>query len=357
MESAQSKKREFSGNIFIFHAFDIGEDIDLDKVHQSESTLIRPLHLSKYFKGYHTPISIDLPHPHDSGKFESCTLHHFGVVSLAYKIPFEATLEDLRNYLPDLDNEFLEQSVTDAASIFKKIKFAVKQPKFFHLRTSYVVIQVDQQAELQLKTLRNDYGAEIASILRFETEQLSEEQKNEILSHDLGYYRGDLIFIDSFAAFLYDDEYEDILDLFEFANIQLLELQYFDRMLDQQLNVVYQQDLRKLPLIAYLPFIGSLPKDPIARLSVLRVEISVITERLKRSIKIAGEDFVAEIYDNLVSKLELSQWKQAIDDKLEIIQDLNEIYQHKLDTRREELLTVLIIVLITVELLVAILKG
>ena len=42
---------------------------------------------------------------------------------------------------------------------------------------------------------------------------LSEYQKNEILETAIGYYRGDLIIIDTEAAFVYDDEYEDTLDL------------------------------------------------------------------------------------------------------------------------------------------------
>ena len=72
-------------------------------------------------------------------------------------------------------------------------------------------------------------GALLHRLLRFETESLSEYQKNEILESAIGYYRGDLIIIDTEAAFIYDDEYEEVLDLFEFANMQQLELQYFDR--------------------------------------------------------------------------------------------------------------------------------
>ena len=96
----------------------------------------------------------------------------------------------------------------------------------------------------------------LLSILRFETESLSEYQKNEILESAIGYYRGDLIIIDTEAAFIYDDEYEEILDLFEFANMQQLELQYFDRVLDQQLNVVYEREIKKLPFFHICPLLA-----------------------------------------------------------------------------------------------------
>lgn len=347
----------FSGNIFIFQAFDVGEDINLEQVRQSDAVLVRPLALSKYFKNYHTPLPIDLPHPHASSKFSRSNVHGFGVISLAYKIPFRDTLENVRKKLVTIDSEFQEQGVVDAGSIYKVIKPFVKQARFFHLRTSYVVIQVDPQPEnISVVNFKDMYAGVIASLLRFETENLSEYQKDEILNSALGYYREDLFIIDTQAAFVYDDEYEDILDLFEFANIQQLELQYFDRMLDQQLNVVYQREVRSLPLKVYMPFIGSLPKDLIGSLGILKVEISVIIERLESSIKIAGEEYISELYSVLVEKLDLKKWKESINTKLEIIKDINSVYQNKVDSIREDLLSVLIIVLIFIELVVGILS-
>lgn len=359
MNESDSKNQEriFSGNIFIFQAFDIGEDINLEKVRQSDTLLIRPLTLSKYFKNYHTPLPIDLPHPHASSKFISSNLHGFGVISLAYKIPFNDTLENVRKRLVGIDSEFQEQGVIDAGSIFKAIKKDVKQARFFHLRTSYVVIQVDPQPDnVSVVAFKDAYAGVLASLLRFETENLSEYQKDEILNSAIGYYREDLFIIDTQAAFVYDDEYEEILDLFEFANIQQLELQYFDRMLDQQLNVVYQREVRTLPLKAYMPFIGSLPRDLIGSLGILKVEISVIIERLESSIKIAGEEYISELYGLLVDKLDLKNWKESIDTKLEIIKDINSFYQSKVDSIREDFLSVLIIVLIFIELIVGILS-
>jgi len=344
----------FTGNIFIFQAFDIGDDINLEKIRQFSPILIRSRNLSKYFKNYHTPLSIDLPHPYNSSKFESASLHSFGVISLVYKIPFKDTLESIRKELTVLDAEFQEQSVSDAGSVFRSIKNYVKQARFFHLRTTYVVIQVDTQDQMDTVELKEHFGVIITDMLRFETETLSEHQKNEILSSAIGYYRGDLFIIDTQAAFVYDEDYQEVLDLFEFANIQQLELQYFDRMLDKQLTKVYQQQVGQLPFKVYLPFIGT-TKDPLEALNVLKVEISVITERLKSSIKLAGEEYISELYSLLVDKLDINNWKAAIDDKLSIIKEINSVRQNKIDARREDLLSVLIIVLIFIELIVGIL--
>ncbi len=354
-ENKKEKNHTFSGNIFIFHAFDVGDDINLDQVKERQLLMRRPLILSKYFKNYHTPLAVDLPHPHTSSRCTSAKLHNFGVVSLTYKIPFTASLEDLRTQINSMGDEFREQSIIDAGSLFKQIKPVIKQPKFFHLRQSYVLIQVDPEPTIDVSTLKKRFGSIIAPILRFETESLSEYQRNEILESAIGYYRGNLIIVDTEAAFIYDDEYEEILDLFEFANMQQLELQYFDRILDQQLNVVYEREAIRLPLSSYIPFFGAITNDPVSDLGKLKVDISVITERLENSIKLAGEAYYSELYALLVEKLDIVNWKESINRKLDIIFDVRTVYENKVNSLRDNLLSVLIIFLIFIEMVVGIL--
>ena len=127
-------------------------------------------------------------------------------------------------------------------------------------------------------------------------------------------------------------------------------------MLDQQLNVVYQREVRALPFKAYMPFIGSMSKDLVGSLNNLKVDISVIIERLESSIKLAGEEYISELYALLVDRLDIDNWKASVDDKLKIIQDINSVYQAKIDTIREDSLSVLIILLIFIELVVGILN-
>lgn len=344
----------FEGNIYIFYAFDVGDEINLASVEKMDPIFTRPINIAKYFKNYHLPLSIELPHPQSSGKCISVNLHTFGVISLIYKVPFEDTMENLKNELTEIDQEYQEQSVEDAHAVFKVIKKHVKQPNFFNLRTSYVVVQVDQQPHvMDVAQLKEKFGGVIASLLRFEKETLSEYQKNDILEGAHGYYRGDLSIIDTEAAFIYDQEYEELLPLFEFVNIQQLQLQYFDRLLDKQLYSAYQQEVRTTPLKTYLPIIGTAMKDPVSQLAMLKVDISTIIERLESSIKLAGETYISEAYQMLNQKLELDSWRASINSKLGIIEDIHMIYRHKTDAVREDILTVLIIVLITIEVVVA----
>ena len=75
-----------------------------------------------------------------------------------------------------------------------------------------------------------------------------------------------------------------------------LELQYFDRMLDQQLNVVYQREVRALPFKGIYAFYWFIAQRSIGSLNILKVDISVIIERLESSIKLAGEEYISELY-------------------------------------------------------------
>ncbi|MBS1986997.1 hypothetical protein JST99_03630 [Candidatus Dependentiae bacterium] len=352
---AYANDHVFTGNLYIFHAFDIGEEINLDKIRESRVLSERPLKLPNYFKNYHIPLSVDLPG--SVGQFHciNVKIYNFGVVSLMYKVPFESTLEALREKLNDIDDRCQKQSLVDVETLFKHIKAHTTKINFFQTQSTYLIIQVDTtDTSIDTTILKERYGSVIASALRFETEMLSEYQKNEIIESATGYFRGDFIIIDTEAAFIYDAEFDEVRDLFEYANIQHLELRYFDRVLDHQMNLIYEDALHKIPLRSYLPFIGTLSSNQVDELGKLKVDISVVAERLENGIKLGGNPYFAELYALLDDRLDLTNWKVTIEKKLAIVTDIRSVLQHKIDSIREDLLTSLIIVLIVIELIVAI---
>lgn len=355
--SANPNQQEFTGNIYIFHAFDVGDEINLDAVANEDHIITRPYSIPKFFKNYHMPLEIDLPHPHSSSGCHNVRIHNFGTISLTYKIPFADTLEEVRRTIEKIDNKFQEQSVIDASNVYKAIRKHVKKDRFFHTKSSYVAIQVDvQHNQISVDELKKNYGSTIASIIRFEKETLSEYQIEEILDGAIGYFKGDLIIVDTECAFIYDPDYEEILYLFEFANIQALELRFFDRLLDQKLNLIYEEKFGRLDLKSYLPFAGSTAGSPVDELGKLKVDIQVIIERMDSSIKLIGEPYFSEIYELLVDRLDLEGWRKSINQKLDIIMDIKSVIQHKVDSIRGDILEVLIIILIFIEVIIGLMK-
>lgn len=360
---AVTPKTTFKGNILLFYAFDVGDDIDLELIKHKGLVNICVMPLSAYFKNYHIPLAFRMSD--DTAKDysvidASCIsskVHHFGVLSFCYRIPFEDTFEDLKVKIIDIKKNFDEKSEIDAKNTFKKIYTAIKKPRFYSLKNSYFAVHVYPTKEkVTPEEFKELYGSKIASLLRLEVYALSDYQMDEILASSIGYYGQDLIIVDGQASFIYDDEYFEPLEFFESANIQKLELQYFDRVLDQKLNFFYAQQSYKVPIRAYIPVLGQRIDLPVSRLAKLRADISVITERLENSIKMAGDEYYSKLYSMLVEKMSIRGWRDSINRKLAIIHDLYAVYQDRLDTMHEELLTIVIIVLITVEAALAFMR-
>ena len=346
----------FSGHVYMFFAFDIGEDINFEAVKQLKDCTIEPVNLSKFFKNYHAPLVIDV---HNSDKSTHCIntkIHQFGAISMTYKVPVSNTFQGLKSELIAIDEEYQPRSLNDALAIYNRIKPCISKPNFFHLRSYYTIIQIECDPNFNGSHIKEYFSHEIAALLRFETQTLSEHQKREILISSVNYFKTDLIIIDTEAAFMYDPQYTELLDFFELGNIQQLELQYFDKLLDKQMTAIYEDKIRALPMLAYFPFVGSRYFDPVGELAKLKVDISVITERLENSIKLVGDTYFSEIYDQIVLNLDLKNWKDSIEKKFKIIKEVQYDYQNKIDTTREDVLTTLIIILIMTELVVAIIK-
>ncbi|MBP6869955.1 hypothetical protein KBC04_03675 [Candidatus Babeliales bacterium] len=346
----------FSGHVYMFFAFDIGEDINFEALKQSKDCTILPVNLSKFFKNYHAPVAIEVPTDDKSTYCIDVKVHQFGAISMTYKIPVSNTFQDLKSELIRLDEEYQSRSINDALAVFKRIKPFTSKPNFFHLRTYYTIIQIECNPEFNGSQIKEYFSHEIAALLRFETQRLSEHHRREILTSSVGYFKTDLIIIDTEAAFIYDPQYSELLDFFELGNIQQLELQYFDKLLDKQMTAIYEDKTRSMPILAYLPFVGPSYFDPVGDLTKLKVDISVITERLENSIKLVGETYFSEIYDQIVLNLDLKNWTDSIEKKFKIIKEVQYDYQNKIDTTREDILTTLIIILIIIELIVAIIK-
>jgi len=349
-----SRQTKFNGNIFIFYAFDIGDDIDFEKIEKQHPVILRPYLQPKYFKNSQAPLNVELPHPHITSSCVSSKLMRFGVLSLIYKIPFSETLDDLQQIINDIDQKYQEQSSIDAFSLYKKIKSCIIKPHFFHLRSNYTVVQTNPIQGQESKNFKELYGNNIASLLRLETKNLSQAQRNEILESAREYYRSDLVVVDTEAAFISDSEYDELIEIFEFANIQQLELQYYDQVLNKTLNNIYESRIPETPWKNYLPFVNT-HHNATLELGRLRVDISVITEQLQNSIKLTSDQYLFDIYQMLFEKLDLESWQNSISKKLDIIKDVREIYENQVTSIRDDMLSVLIIILIFIELIIGLL--
>jgi hypothetical protein len=351
---AINKADYFSGNVYIFHSFDIGDDIEMKEIHKKYS--LRFGIPQSFFKSYHKPILLDISKIGLSKRLLSVSVYNFGVISLRYCYKIETPIDKLKNAVHKFKNACIKESISDAKIVFNFLKESIKHSRFFHLSKSYTFIQINPKKDISSGFFRDKYGNEIVVALRQENERLSLNKKNEILHDALGYYRGDLLIIDHEASFIYDHDYIDTLDIFEFSNVRGVELQYFDRTLDKQLNLVFEREPYKIPLKAYIPFWGMLSFDPVGELAKLRVDISVISERLWSSIKFSNEPYYLEIYNKISMKLNFNGWQESIDKKLDVVKNILGVYENRINNNRYDVFNVLIVILIFVECVIAVIQ-
>lgn len=345
------------GNILLFYAFDVGDDIAIANIKKNRMVDSRFAAASPYFKNYHTPIIVNLNDCYSRNKQketrEDCItskVHHFGVISFCYKVAFKASFEEIRQILIDNEKKYEKISEQDCQVVFESIHRAITQPVCYNLKNNYSVIQVNPLGKgVDPAAFKSKYGSNIVSLLRFEAQSLSEHQTEDVLTSTTGYYGQDFVIIDNEASFIYDDDYYEAIEFFEFANIQKLELQYFDRLLDEKLNYFYGQATHQIPFSSYIPFFRGHALASVYSLAKLRVDIAVITERLENSIKMAGDPFYDHLYSMLIERLSLKTWKESINQKMVIIKDLYNVHQDNLTTGRAEILTIVIILLIAFE--------
>jgi hypothetical protein len=341
------------GSILLFYAFDVGEDINFDLIRKKSLVTERIVPLSPYFKHYNIPLSFTMP---EEETCISSKIYRFGVLSFCYKISFTDSFDGLKRLLFEILDKYSKQSDQAARSVFDKIVQAIEKPQFFHLKNLYFIVQVTPpKDDITPTQFRERYGNTIASLLRLETTTLSEYQRKEILASTTGYSGDDFTILDSKASFIYDTDYSEVLEFFESANIQQLQLQYFDRLLNENLDYFYSRPYT-IPLKAYIPLLGGRLDTPISQLARLRVDISVITERLESSIHMAGDAYYSNFYSMLIDKLTIQEWKDSINKKLKIINDVYLVYQHRLEILHEEILTIVIIILIALEAILAFMK-
>lgn len=355
-----TKSEIVSGNLLFFYVLDVANDINLELIKDKRMLNTIDVPLSPFFKNYHIPLPFIMPHDRDkqvdglNGEAHCIyrKLYSFGVISLCYRVPFEASFDDLKTKMISDKKVFDKLSEQEASDIFSTITPAVTEPNFFNLKLNYCAIQVKPlQNKMTPDEFKETYGARIASLLKLETQTLSDYQMDGILASTTGYYGQDLIIIDSDAAFIYDDEYFEPIEFIESANIEKLELQYFDKVLDLKLHKFYAQESFKLPLRAYIPLITAHLNLPIFHLAKLKVDISVVTERLENCINMTGDAYFSKLYSMLVQKLLLKEWRESINKKLNIIKDLYTIHQDRLDALHDGILMLTIILFMMLEVL------
>jgi hypothetical protein len=350
------------GQIVALFAFDVGYEVSLERVRAMMATTpVQPLSRKKqtptYLQYTQPPQRLDLGiatgHFAESGSVQAL-IFDFGAVSIAYrwKLRPGLALEDLPRISHDLYQLNLEPNAREQVeSLMKKIGPAILRPKLADLVEDYYLFVIESLSPvLSAEELLTGHRALLAQTLQFEVSPLSRGLQEESLAQNISYYEHDLAIIDWNAAILHDRDYEDTANVLELLNVELLEARYIDALLDKQIREYGGLVRRRIvwPIPLRTPY-----RQAIQDLAELRLEASLLAERVDNALKLVGDQYLARLHSAATHRFYLHEWERIITRKLEIISDFYELLNDRLHTAQSQALEMIIIILILVELVLA----
>jgi hypothetical protein len=182
---------------------------------------------------------------------------------------------------------------------------------------------------------------------------LSQEEREDVLQHAHSYFDDDLAIIDWNSAFVLEPSgSRDIPDILEFATSQLLELRYYDRLIDRELGRIYDEfgSARHDYFALFRSRYEKLARAVQRRL----VELTEFTERVDNALKVVGDFYLARVYQSAVRRFRIPSWQASVDGKQALVAQTYNLLKGEVDIRRSTLLEIVVIVLILLELVAAV---
>ncbi len=280
-----------------------------------------------------------------------------GAMSITVRVPFAVEhVEDLVAYH---DLQFSNGSLHDevrrlAEEVTAELKsFYVKpHPKLME-EEAYTVFCVAsplltaEGVKVNAEQWFLSHRRQVAALLtqEAESERLSKQEADESTGRYLSYYEDDVLVLDWDAALLVDEprDFDETLYIMELANLQLAELEAYDRLLDEALERSYR-DLGERPLRSR--------GDILRELREIRIDMARFNDELSNITKFFGDWHLARIYEKISSRFHLAEWHRTIDGKVKTLDDLYQLLKHDQTNRWMMILEATIVLLFIIDLVI-----
>ena len=281
------------------------------------------------------------------------SLFDFGAISLAMQFPVRMDPVALLR----LAGELAEPAPLTAsarrvvAPWVERLRPAVIGFEDSAISEEYIVFQVGD--------VRGDWLQEhadwIAGLVRLESGPLSRAEVAEATRLSLSYTPDDVVTLDWAAGFVADRDCAETLQVIEFANVQLLEFRHIDDRLDDRLEAAYRQirpaPRRRRPWAFWFSHHAALRS-----VRELEVEATSLFERADNALKLIGDQYLSRVFELTSSRFHLRDWQQSIRRKLDTVGDVYDLLVQQAGGNRMETLEVIVVLLITLEILLALFR-
>jgi hypothetical protein len=357
-----------NGNVAVLRLFDVANAIDLTRA-EREATGGAPVrmqltHVKPKAIAYGVaPLAISLGRidvdtsPAPITADVTSRVFDFGAVSLIFRFRADGLEWDEFADLVDRANSAMEENGlwnTMLRRVLQLIQPALEEPTPIEIQEDYLIATVTR-FDRPMTAERILAEVDVPRVLSGERETLSRAARDELLRNTFGYYTDDLVVVTWDRAFLVEPRGEsDVVDVLEVANAQLLELRYYDALLDAELPRMYerveiaQRTFRALSRRAY----ANLAREIYKRVA----EVTEIAEKIDNALIVTEDVYLARIYGAAVELFRVRAWNAAVDRKLSIMRDTYAALYDEAATVRAEYLEAAIVLLIVFEIVIAFLR-
>ncbi|MGC3998879.1 MAG: hypothetical protein QM767_16075 [Anaeromyxobacter sp.] len=328
MVSHPSPHRIADGEVLVYRLFDVADAVDLARAEglvtaPSSRLRLEGVQSSSALEFPRPPIQIrvgrrSVPLSGGAREVEAVArVFDFGVISICYRLPVAAgtaleALVPLAEELfvapaPALDAEARREAEAVAAALAP----ALERPHSWEGLEGYQVVLVRRWEGGPVAATDLLAGAPIPALLLGETSHvaLSAAERQDVLSHHWSYLEDDLAVVHWNSALVVEPSgVEDIPHLLEFATAHLLELRYYDALLDGALHRLYDDMERGGSPV--LDILTRRYRGLQRRTAALLLELSEMTERLENAVKIVGDLYLARVYQGAVRRFRLPAWQE-----------------------------------------------
>lgn len=363
--------RVITGAIIVLRLYDVAYAMDLALVEQlaaerdgSSATRVRLTRVEAKAIAYSEPpvgltlglVRFPLADGVEVSGTATARAYEFGAVSIAVRVPVHDATWDEFVALSRAVNGALQGNGQGAwAELMDRMRRvvdpALDRPATSGVEEDYMLTTV-QQFDRPLTGDELLESVDIAALLAGDTTPLSVQSKRELLRHVFTYYRDDLVALSWDHAFVWDPAGEsDVADVLEVANAQLLELRYYDELLDDELPRIYDRVEETRGGLASL---SRRRFSRLARTIYSRVaEVTEIMERVDNALIVTEDVYLARIYGSALELFRVRSWAMGVEKKLELMRDTYRALYDEAATARAEILEAAIVLLIVLEIVLA----
>ncbi len=359
-----------TGGAMVYRLYDVGYEIHLDRALEilaaSAPVRARPLGgEAQAMQIANPPVSVPLGDERvviDGRAYDATVaarIFDFGVVSLRLRIDAPPSI-DWQQYsrfgnAVDVGADLTPVFQRQLSALLERISPAIERPAVAPVSEDYIVFRIRRLEDNAGRPVPADAlgDEDIIPLLLNESRPLSAAARRELLPHRFSYYGDDLTILTWDNALVLEPVAEDtdVQYILEFANAQLLELRFYDAVLDTELTRMYDQiaEARAKPGRFFRRRFTHL----LTHLLSIVADSTELVERAENSLKVTDDVYLARIYSAALEIFRGRAWRAGIDRKLAIIRETYSMLNAEGQAARGEALELAIVLLFVLEIVLA----